>query len=134
MSQLFSSQVGFLWLSRVNAAITFALTLLLVTTLVARRLVLPTRIYILSSVFGICGWIAFLSARVEVLYSPAGILGPLVRPLWFVMLPQVLLVEASVLGWLGVPRPWRYCFLFPVLTGGLLICLLLARGRFSAHP
>ena len=48
MSQLFSSQVGFLWLSRVNAAITFALTLLLVTTLVARRLVLPTRIYILS--------------------------------------------------------------------------------------
>jgi hypothetical protein len=135
MGRLLSNAAAFLWVSRANGAIGLALTLLLLMTLIARRPALPTLVYVLSSLLGISAWIAFLFARVEVLYSPAGFLEPVVRALSMVLLPHVLLVEAGLLGWLGVLRPWRYCFLLPVVVGVFfIIWLLLGRARLSPHP
>jgi hypothetical protein len=128
MNQVHMAPANFLLLTKAIAVATLALTLLLLATILSRRLVLPSWVYVLSAILGISGWLAsfFVTGQMHWPLSGRHMLWPLI----IILAPQVMLAEASLVGWLGSRAWWRSGFLIGIITGVLSIGIQL-RGFVS---
>ena len=113
---------------KASVIFTLALTLLLLVTMLTRRLILPQWVYILVSLMGISGFLASLFVGGQFHWPYAG---NSVWPLTLIFARYVMLLEASIVGWLGSRAWWRNGFLITAIATGVLLVLQL-RGLVAS--
>lgn len=128
MNHIDIGPANFLLLTKVNAAATVALTLLLLATIFSWRIVFPRWLYILAAILGISGWLASFFVTGQMHWTLSG--RHMLWPLTLILAPQLMLLEASLTGWLGSRGWWRSTFLIGALIGVVLLGLQL-RGFVS---
>jgi hypothetical protein len=99
-----------------DSVIAAGLALLIISTRIARRLLLPRQVYVMGAVAGFLGWGAFLVTGCSESYSRS--LLTTIWILWIMLLPLPLLAGLS--GWLGARPPWRWVFLCAGVAAGLM--------------
>lgn len=121
------SLVLLLWADGVVGAI---LLVLLVTTAVARHLVLPQRFYLLCALLGFLAWLGFLAASGEIFSGTSQRLWAVASMFLIAWLPYILLAEVAALCWLGTHRPWSELLVTAVLLAGVLMRYPGILGKF----
>jgi len=114
-------------LTAANAALFIALTVLLLGTLAKQHLVMHSRVYLLASMLGLLGCIAFAGLATRLLPPYVGPLSPDLGLIVIVLLPSALMTEAGLLGLLGASGFWRVPFLIPAAFGGVVFVRLISQ-------
>ena len=106
------------WVLGLDGIIAAGLALLIISTRIARRLLLPRQVYAMGAVAGFLGWGAILVTRGSVLCTRS--LLTTMWILWIMLLPLTLPLLAGLSGWLGARSPWRWVFLCAGAAAGLM--------------
>lgn len=99
---------NYIWLQMLGA-LTAVLLLLLCARLLAGRMMLPGKAYIVLSFVGLAAHVIFLSGGGHS-SRPVGGLAAFWDQ-WLVAAPMVLPLVSGLLGWAVVRSFWRWCFL-----------------------
>lgn len=110
-----------IWVLSVNGVLAGILALLLLTRIVAGRLVLPRGAYLAGALLGFSGWVAFLLSGGSASFEGGGVAAAIWLH-WLWVTPAVLPLEAGLLGWVGLRSSWRWC----LLAAGLVLSLVLS--------
>jgi len=107
------------WVEGVDSLIAAGLALLLISTRIARRLLLPRQVYVLGAVVAFLGWSAFLMTGGSESYASS--LMTTIWLLWISLLPLTLPFVAGLSGWLGARSTWRWVFLSVAAAAELML-------------